>query len=52
MKLTIILSFLIPMLDGAAAMLENVDANTTGVDDQVAKVLRSAAAALREYSKP
>lgn len=51
MKLTIVLSFLLPILDGAAAMLENVDNNSTGVDDQAAKVLRSAAAALREYIK-
>lgn len=52
MRLTIILSFLIPMLEGAASMLENVDENSTGLDDQVSKILRSASAALKEYVKP
>lgn len=51
MKLTIVLSFLLPILDGAAAMLETVDNNSTGLDDQVAKLLRAASAGLREYIK-
>ena len=51
MKLTWILSIILPMLDTAAMILEQRDENSTGADDNAAKALRAASAALREYLK-
>lgn len=51
MKLQFVIALLVPLLKSAASLLESVDDNSTGIDDQAAKLLRSAAAGLEEYGK-
>lgn len=51
MKLQMLLTFLIPLLDSCAALLAAQDTNTSVADDRAAQVLRAAAASLREFTE-
>lgn len=47
------IAFILPLMESTASWLENIDANSSGLDDKAAKALRVAAAALRELiAKP
>ena len=49
MKLRMILAFLLPSLEMAAAMLSEKDQNTTGADDEAAAAIRFCVERLRAY---
>lgn len=50
-KLDMVLLMVLPMMESLAAMLETKDSNSTGNDDRAAQIIRSAAAALREFQR-
>lgn len=49
MKLKFILMFVLPLLNQAAELLRNKDEDSIGADDEAAKILDSAVAALSVY---
>lgn len=51
MKLKFILMFILPLLGQAAELLRNKDEDSTGVDDEAAKILDAAVTALAVYLK-
>ena len=46
-KLAWVKIFVVPMMEIAISVLENVDANSTGADDNAAMALRAAVAAIK-----
>lgn len=51
-KIKMVLALVVPFMEMGAAWLESIDENTTGLDDDAAKALRVAIAAIKELSKP
>lgn len=49
MKLKFVLSMLVPLLRTSIELLRNKDDNSTGADDEAAKILDAALDALSQY---
>lgn len=50
-KIKAVLLLVVPFMEMGAGWLESIDENTTGADDNAAKALRIAIAAIRELAK-